>query len=353
MPSGAELVDCQAAYKAWAQALQLVVEMQNAVTADLSLQGCVTTAGERAESVGPYKLSRAAEAHLRFMRNCLKPLLAETLPPLWAMCQGLFAPDESPSWMSERLGRISKNQRTRYVKAMSRSLIDDFPRWLEREAQLVSVLDAVREEDPRLLEELKQTLATGLRVFEQLEIETRRRGSEELISACQKAAHLVEAYYERLNQRIRHICEGPPITGRTSSQWPAANIRRLHDSEYWVLEEFPEQRIAVLHRTPLPAPSLSALAEENEALLNTLREEHRSFGLVVDARQAPLRNDKGFEQTMAKLRVELSARFQRAAVLLDSPLAELQATRLERDEGRNTLVTRSVSAAFRFAAGDR
>jgi hypothetical protein len=135
--------------------------------------------------------------------------------------------------------------------------------------------------------------------------------------------------------------------------WPVANVRRLHDSEFWVLEEFPEQHIAVLVRTPLPARSLVALAEDNDALLATLRDDHGEFGLVVDTRQAPLRNDPDFEQTMARLRFELTGRFKRTAVLLDSPLGELQAARLERDERRGTLVTRSVSAAFRFAAGGR
>jgi hypothetical protein len=103
----------------------------------------------------------------------------------------------------------------------------------------------------------------------------------------------------------------------------------------------------------LPASSLAALAADNDALIATLREDHRTFGVVVDTREAPLRNDKDFEETMAKLRVELTSRFQRTAVLLDSPLGELQVSRLERDEGRNTFITRSVSAAFRFAAGDR
>ncbi|HEX7669884.1 MAG TPA: hypothetical protein VF395_09885, partial [Polyangiaceae bacterium] len=164
----------------------------------------------------------------------------------------------------------------------------------------------------------------------------------------------IQEYYERLDARWRRIFEAPPLRhGRSSSHWPVANICRLHDSEFWVLEEFPEQRIAVLRRTPLPASSLAALASDNDALLATLRHDHENFGLVVDTREAPLRNDEAFEQTMAKLRIELTTRFQRCAVLLDSPLGELQATRLERDEGRNTLVTRSVSAAFRFAAGGR
>jgi hypothetical protein len=240
------------------------------------------------------------------------------------------------------------------VKAISFELMEDVHHWHDRQAQLVSALWAAREEDTRLLEDLKNTLVHGVQVFETFETETRHKGAEALIASCRRAVIAVQEYYERLDARWRRIFEAPPARhGRTSSMWPAASIRRLHDSEFWVLEEFPEQQIAVLRRTPLPAPSLPALASDNDALLAKLRHDHQTFGLVVDTREAPLRNDPAFEQTMAKMRLELTTHFQRCAVLLDSPLGELQATRLERDEGRNTFITRSVSAAFRFAAGGR
>jgi len=256
--------------------------------------------------------------------------------------------------MQERLRHISRDQRSKYVKAISAELAEDVRRWQERQAQLVGALAAARDEDTRLLEELKNTLVHGVQVFETFETETRLQGAEALIASCRRAVTAVQEYYERLDARWRRIFDAPPVhRGRSSSQWPAASIRRLHESEFWVLDEFPEQQIAVLRRTPLPASSLAALASDNDALLAALRHDHQTFGLVVDTREAPLRNDKAFEQTMERMRTELTVRFQRCAVLLDSPLGELQVNRLERDEGRNTFVTRSVSAAFRFAAGGR
>jgi sulfite reductase (NADPH) flavoprotein alpha-component len=353
-PNGATRISCRAAYQAWVRALHMVVEMQNAHRADLGLQDAVTSPVEAQHVAGPYKQSRAAETHQRFLRNYLKPLRGETLPALWSVTRGVFAPDQAESWMQERLRHIGRDQRSKYVKAISAELAEDVRRWQDRQGQLVGALAAARDEDTRLLEELKNTLVHGVQVFETFETATRHRGSEALIGSCRRAVIAIQEYYERLDARWRRIFEAPPVhRGRSSSQWPAASIRRLHESEFWVLDEFPEQGIAVLRRTPLPASSLSALASDNDALLATLRDDHRSFGLVVDTREAPLRNDKPFEQTMAKLRIELTTRFQRCAVLLDSPLGELQVTRLERDEGRNTFITRSVAAAFRFAAGGR
>gem|GEM_PF-642870 len=353
-PNGPTKVSCRASYQAWVRALHLVVEMQNTQAADLGLQDSQVSPIEAAHLRGPYKLSRAAETHLRFLKNSLELLSRDTLPALWSITQGIFDPDASETWMQERLRSVNRDRRNKYVKAVSIDLVDGAQRWLARETLLVRALSAACEEDTRLLEELKNTLSHGVQVFEEFERETRQRGHGSLIASCRRAMTAVQEYYERLDAKWRCIFDAPPVRhGRISSHWPAANIRRLHDSEFWLLEEFPEQQIAVLHRTPLPASSLAALAADNDALLASLREDHRNFGLVVDTREAPLRNDKAFEQTMAKLRVELTSHFQRAAVLLDSALGELQVSRLERDEGRNTFITRSVSAAFRFAAGSR
>jgi len=353
-PNGLTKVSCRASHQAWVRALHLVVEMQNVHHADLGLQDSETSPVEAAHVRGRYKLSRAAETHLRFLRNSLELLRRETLPSLWAITRGIFAPDVSETWMLERLEHVNHDQRSVYVKGVSVDLVDDAPRWLENEGLLIRALTAARDEDTRLLEELKNAFTHGVQIFERLEVEARQRGSEGLIASCRRAMTAVQEYYERLDARWRSIFSVPALRhGRTSTLWPAASIRRLHDSEFWLLEEFPEQQIAVLHRTPLPASSLTALAADNDALLAALREEHRNFGLVVDTREAPLRNDKAFEETMAKLRVELTSHFQRSAVLLDSALGELQVSRLERDEGRNTFITRSVTAAFRFAAGRR
>jgi sulfite reductase (NADPH) flavoprotein alpha-component len=354
-PNGTTRISCRAAYQAWVRALQLVVEMQNAHVADVGLQHAVTSPLDAAShGRDRFKLSRAAETHARFLQNCLKPLRAETLPALWSITRGVFAPDAGEAWMLERLRHISDDERSRYVRAMSLDLVDNVQEWLEREEQLVPVLAAAREADSRLLEELKRVLVHGVQVFEEFETKTRSSGADALIATCRRALTAVQEYYERLDAQWRRLRRVPQIhRGRTSSRWPAANVRRLHQSEFWVLDDFPEQRIAVLHRTPLPLVSLTALAADNDALIAVLGDQHHAYGLVVDTREAPLRNDKAFEAAMAKLRLELTSRFQRTAVLLDSALGEIQVNRLERDEGRNTFVTRSVSAAFRFAAGGR
>jgi hypothetical protein len=84
-----------------------------------------------------------------------------------------------------------------------------------------------------------------------------------------------------------------------------------------------------------------------------LSDAHRCFGLVVDVRRAPLRNDGAFEDAMARLRAGLTRHFRRTAVLLESNTGELQVSRLERDERGHALATRSESSAYKFALGGR
>lgn len=354
-PTGPARISCHAAYQAWVRALHLVVEMQNAHAADLGLEHSVVSPAEPADTTSAFKGSRAAEAHLRFLRNSLKPLSEETLPGLWSITRGVFSPHSSQDWIQRQLQEIRQEPSARYVRAVSFDLIEDFQAWLERRDQLARLLSSAREEDSRLLQDLKRELIQGVQVFEELQAQVRRLGAARLVERCQQAVISVQEYYLRLDARWRRICGVSPRKPRdpSSSHWPQVHRQRLHESEFWVLDEFPEQKIAVLYRTPVAALSLAALARDNDALLSVLSEGHRDFGLVVDIRQAPLRNDQAFEQTMAKVRGQLTAHFLRTAILLESSLGELQVTRLERDAESRTFITRSASAAFSFAMGTR
>jgi hypothetical protein len=135
---------------------------------------------------------------------------------------------------------------------------------------------------------------------------------------------------------------------------PPVVPRRIYTSRHWLFEEKPEQKLLVLQRTPVAWPSLTQLREENQVLLASLRADQRPYGLLVDMRQAPIRNDAAFEGAMADLRNQLTTHFQRVSILLESNLGELQVTRIERDERRQaTITTRSESAALKFLAGGK
>jgi hypothetical protein len=167
-------------------------------------------------------------------------------------------------------------------------------------------------------------------------------------------AGVVRQYYRRATRETPAGGRFGPVprglsAGEASVQ--RSDAVRLHTGTHWIFEENSEQKLVVLRRTPVAAGSLAALSCENDSVLRCLSARHREFGLVVDMRQARMRNDSSFEDAMARLRRELTSHFQRTAVLLESSIGELQVSRIERDERRDAIATRSESTAFKFAQG--
>lgn len=351
-PRGPLTVDTAALHRAVANALQMVVEMQNALSADQSLQseqvGSEPGPGERS----PYKLARALETHHRFVASYLDVLVSETLPSLWLLCRGLLFPEERAAWMEEALVEATTSEPAERARMMTKTLSVDLETFLSspHSAEAQAILERT---DRWFLVEIKQTLIEALREFERHGTRTRQLGAANLKDSCQRAAQLVAYYYRTLAAALSEWFDELAPRAAPSEPPPAvaAPGRRLHTGLHWVLEEEPWHKLAVLQRTPRALTSLHALCAENEQILSCLTEAHREYGLVVDTRRAPLRNDPAFEDAMVGLRSGLTGHFKRTAVLLESDVGTLQVERLERDERRQTMVTCSESSAFKFAVG--
>jgi len=350
-PSETHHVSCRTAHRAWMQALHLVVEMQNALAADYSLQEGITTLGELAAARSSYKLSRAAETHYRFLEHYQRVLEGETLPRLWRITQALFAPDASSEWMEEALLDLRASRAARDAEALGRDLYERFAEHAREPARLARRLELLRAADTRLLTELEAALLDGVRAFERHEQRVRTSGMAEIWQACHDLASAFSTRVEWLTRRLAAPPSTPPPADAALDA--LALPAPLYSSEYWRLEAEPEQGLATLRRTPVPWPSLTLLASEIESLLGTLQPHQQTLGLLVDMRLAPLRNDSGFENAMAPLRQRLCGHFARTAVLLDSDVGSLAAARLERDERRHALCTRSESTARKFLMGGK
>jgi sulfite reductase (NADPH) flavoprotein alpha-component len=350
-PSGPVTVNCALLHRSFVGALHMVVEMQNAFAADVSLQQ-ETVGVEAPTERTAYKLARALETHLRFVRSYLRVLSGETLPGLWWLCQGLLFPEAPRDWMGRHLAQTSDVQLAHSGHVLVDTVWSELELWLE-DPRAERIRELLLSLDAWLLAEMKQTLIGALRVFEHNGPFTRQLGAGQIKLACERAAQLVERYHERMADELSRALERPATLSErvTENDVSAAVLERLYTGTYWTLEENPSRKLVVLQRTPLALASLADLQHENEQLLSCLSSHHREYGLVVDTRAAPLRNDPEFEGAMARLRNVLTGHFKRTAVLLESKLGELQVTRLERDERRPTLATRSESAALKFAAG--
>jgi hypothetical protein len=128
-------------------------------------------------------------------------------------------------------------------------------------------------------------------------------------------------------------------------------LRTILSDVHWIADEDADHRVLFLRRTPVAFDSLDEIAASNARLVAVLREEHASWGVVLDMRQAPPRNDPQYEDAMKGLRTRIGG-LERIAWLLESAAGVLQVNRLARDEGsRKTFATMSEPAALRFARG--
>jgi Indoleamine 2,3-dioxygenase/Cytochrome b5-like Heme/Steroid binding domain len=87
-PGRGQLALCERdLYRAYTRALNLCVEMQNALRIDLSLAHLVVHPGSAGEAISAYKVARLVETHERFLETELGVLVRETIPHLREMTE--------------------------------------------------------------------------------------------------------------------------------------------------------------------------------------------------------------------------------------------------------------------------
>lgn len=359
---GERVVSLAGAYRAWVKNLHLVIEMQNALRNDESLQSAVTTRDDASSAQSPYKLQRAVETHDRFLRSYVDLLAGDALPSLWDLTRGLFAPAEAPDQMRVRVNDVRSSVLAHFTEAMVPELYAEVGRLAADPVPADAYASTARacailiEEAHRFLAEAKEALIAGVRVFEELERAALTHGGARLTATCLRLPEALARYYLGVFERL-HDYEGwRPKMASAARKGPSERVPAAHEvllfTKYWCVEEYTKDRVVVLRRTAVPFDSLDLLIRENAAVISQIRPEHGRFGVVVDMRQAPARNDPEFEHAMRTLRETVTERFARLAILIESDAGVLQVNRLGRGDGQRGFATMSESAAMEFARGD-
>jgi len=344
LAAGETTTTLRAMHDAFVRLAYLVVEMENALRNDQSLQHTVTTRGDPPSPRSPYKLERAVETHERFASSYLEPICRIHAPRLWARLQAVLGHD--PAWMSERLEAIAQSRAAHYERglrvALGRAVEAADPRLL----QAVATLEQL---DATFLSELKSVLRDAIRVFERLEARTLTLGADQLEASVRRITEVVARYYERVHEELSETWEAELLAGE-AGPCPSASHEILLANRYWELSLDSAQGYVKVRRTPVALGDIDQFVRQNDAVIAKLKEIPTNLGIVVDMRQAPARNDAEFEDAMKQFRAACD-RFARVAVLIESAIGVLQVNRLSRAEGAKHFATQSEASAIKFAMG--
>jgi hypothetical protein len=124
--------------------------------------------------------------------------------------------------------------------------------------------------------------------------------------------------------------------------------RQLHEDSYFRVTADDEGRVVRLVRSARPFPTLEAVERSFEAVAFSMITIRHGWALLVDSRAAPIRNDAGFEEILARARARIVARFGCAAVLVASDLGKLQVARYGREDSRSPRVFGDEAEALAY-----
>ncbi|WP_437814163.1 hypothetical protein [Sorangium sp. So ce1078] len=116
---------------------------------------------------------------------------------------------------------------------------------------------------------------------------------------------------------------------------PLHGLRELERNSYTAIYHDPAQQLVFLKRFSLPYPSLVEVEQNFQRMEQAIALISRPRSLLlVDARDAPMRNDDQFEATFAPSHARLMQGFKKTAVLLKSAIGVLQVERLSKGNVR-------------------
>mgnify|MGYP001628067838 CR=1 FL=1 len=127
----------------------------------------------------------------------------------------------------------------------------------------------------------------------------------------------------------------------------------MYRSQFYELAEDDQESLVWLIRSPAPYRTAGEVRAEVDAIVRRFQPRHRDFGIIVDMRDAPPRNDPDFEAAMRQLRFSVGRAFARVAVLVATASGEMQVSRLHREGHFVYHVTRDPDEAHDLAAGRR
>lgn len=206
-PQGLFYLSLEEVFQVWVRYLYLIVEMENALAVDFSFLDYATTAGDTPEALTPFKMQLLIQAHRRFLSSFVDNLMGEDLQVMWAITSGLCDPQAHVLWLTGQLQGIAAAEITTQARRcadLMTGLLNALSQagspaeTTQTEATLRALCHLIQQEDRRLLSELKQTVQTGVKIFEDYESQAIQQGGRQLMTTIRHVPAVLTAYYDRL-----------------------------------------------------------------------------------------------------------------------------------------------------------
>lgn len=131
-------------------------------------------------------------------------------------------------------------------------------------------------------------------------------------------------------------------------------MQTLCESAFLSVRFDPAQRVVRVTRSAARPRDIGEITQAFDEASRSLDSVDRArLRLLIDLRAAPGRNDAEFERAMASRRAELMRGFMVVAILVQTPVGELQVARIAREDGSNAKVFNDEAAALVWLAQSR
>jgi sulfite reductase (NADPH) flavoprotein alpha-component len=222
-PKGLESMTLANAYRILVRYLYFVIELENSLHNEFTIQEQSTTRYENPTDLSPYKAQIMLQLNERFKNEYIGSVMGEPLLSVWAVISGLCAPKENVQWMSNTIKSVNQTEKAQLVGQLNDQLVAKLEAIVQDGAkandlllqQMGRTFEILETADKNFMRELRMALLDGIRVFEEFEGSTIALGHEQLLAAVKSIPNVLAAYYNTLFAQLQRIEGGADITSRT------------------------------------------------------------------------------------------------------------------------------------------
>jgi sulfite reductase (NADPH) flavoprotein alpha-component len=215
-PNGLESMTLANAYRIWVRYLYFVIELENSLHNEFTIQEQSTTRHELPDALSPYKAQLMLQINKRFTKEYISSVMGEPLQTVWAVTTGLCAQNEDVRWISDTIKSVQQTEKAQKVDQLGNELAAKLETIGQHAAEADDALlqqmgrcfEIIETADKNFMRDLRMALLQGIRVFEQFEGNTIVLGHERLLEAVKSIPNVLDTYYTKLHAQLKRIEAG-------------------------------------------------------------------------------------------------------------------------------------------------